>query len=331
MLIPRRVSRSVAARLAAGVLPSLLAVGLVVGLIYYGELGREAPHTVVMLAAALTLLSIAVSWANASYFAERLARLARVTEQASGIRGPTDEFDRIEQAVGTLGSALTAAEAERSRLYEASTTRLREQATMLAGAVSDSLSQLDQVRLPLQILLESPFGELNDNQEELLRDARTAADGIDMALRRLGQVADIDRDAVQTQLEAVQVNDIVRSVLPLARAAAERQGGRAETTLEPGLPRVVADRTRLAEALALFVTDAATAVGSERPLSIATSRDGGAALIRITPAAPDRGAVRSSNLVLATRLLEAQGGTVASRDGILELRVGQQAGSFMRS
>lgn len=64
---------------------------------------------------------------------------------------------------------------------------------MLPGAVADSLSQLDQVRLPLQILLESPFGELNDDQEELLRDARAAADGIDAALRRVGRMADIVR------------------------------------------------------------------------------------------------------------------------------------------
>jgi hypothetical protein len=55
------------------------------------------------------------------------------------------------------------------------------------------------VRLPLQILLESPFGELNENQEELLRDARAAADAIDAALRKLGHVADIDRNAFPVQ------------------------------------------------------------------------------------------------------------------------------------
>src|SRR5262249_41807161 len=149
-----------------------------------------------------------------------------------GVRGPTDEFDRIEQAVGTLGSALTAAEAERARTDALASARLKEEATMLAGVVHDTISQLDEVRLPLQILLESPFGELNENQEELLRDARSAADTIDLALRRLAQVADVDRDALPVQRELVQVNDIVRSVVPLARAATERRGGRIETSLE---------------------------------------------------------------------------------------------------
>jgi hypothetical protein len=93
--VHRRVSRSVAWRLAAGVLPAVLAVGLVIGLFYYGEAGRAAPRVILLAATALTAISIIVAWVNATYFAERLARLARATEQASGVGGPTDEFDRI--------------------------------------------------------------------------------------------------------------------------------------------------------------------------------------------------------------------------------------------
>jgi K+-sensing histidine kinase KdpD len=344
-LMSRRVSRSIGWRLAVGVLPAILAVGLAIGLFYYGEVGRSAPRLILVVAAALSVLSIIIAWANAAYFGERLARLARATDQASGVGGPTDEFDRIEHAVGTLGSALSAAEAERERTDALATARLREQATMLAGAVSDSLAQLDQVRLPLQILLESPFGELNDNQEELLRDARAAADAIDGALRRLGVVADIDRDAFPVQHELVQINDVVRSVLPLARAAAERRGARMESSLEPGLPRVMTDRARLAEALALFVAEAASESGPARPLTIATGRDGMRAVIRIAPTRPrtklgapdgeadsarvaagmrdeNRSQTHAAGRVLADRLIEAVGGRVNWADGTLELCVG---------
>jgi len=325
-LIRRTVSRSVAWRLAAGVLPSVLAVGLVIGLFYYGKAGRAAPRVILVVAAALTGVSIMVAWRNATYFADRLARLARATERASGVRGPTDEFDRIEHAVGTLGSALTAAETERARTDAMAAARLQEQGTMLAAVVSDAIAQLDEVRLPLQILLESPFGELNENQEELLRDARAAADAIDVALRRLGQVADVDRDALSVQRELVQVNDVVRSVLPLARAAAERHGARTETALEPGLPRVVADRTRLAEALALFAADAAEDAGPEHPLRISTARDGSRAIIRMAPAsarARDRASgTGSPALILASRLISAQGGDVTVDPTGLVLRIG---------
>lgn len=217
---------------------------------------------------------------------------------------------------------------------------------MLGAVVSDARAQLDQVRLPLQILLESKFGDLNENQEELLRDARAAADAIDVALRRLGQVADIDRDALPIQRELVQVNDVVRSVLPVARAAAERRGARTETALEPGLPRVVADRARLAEALALFLADSAAQSNPSTSLCISTARAGSSAVIRIAPvsssamarasltvpddvSAKDGGPVSAdaAPLILASRLISVQGGEVAIDGGALTLRVGDRRAS----
>jgi signal transduction histidine kinase len=320
----RRLSRSVAWRLAAGVAPSVLAVGLLIGLFYYGRPQLAIPRILLGAAAALTIVSVLVAWRNATYFADRLSRLSRATARLPD-SGRTDEFDRIERVVGNLGSALSAAEAERVRTDAAAAARLREQGTMLAGVATDTIGQLDQVRLPLQILLESPFGELNENQEELLRDARAAADAIDVALRRLAQVADVDRDALPVQHELVQVNDVVRSVLPLARAAAERNGARTETTLEPGLPRAIADRARLAEALALLVTDAAGDSGPDRSLSIVTERDGSRAIIRIAPASERARTQPQSapSIILAARLIAAQGGEVAIDGDALRLRIGR--------
>jgi hypothetical protein len=60
-----RVSRSVAWRLAAEVLPSVLAVATVVGLFYYGEAGRAAPHLILVVAAALTVVSLVMAWVSA--------------------------------------------------------------------------------------------------------------------------------------------------------------------------------------------------------------------------------------------------------------------------
>ena len=146
------------------------------------------------------------------------------------------------------------------------------------------------------------------------------------------------------QRELVQVNDVVRSVVPLARAAAERRGARTETALEPGLPRVLADRARLAEALSLFVTDAAEKAGPDRALSISTARDSTRAIIRISPVtenakasttiaaavtpttgddrAPPATQTAVAPLALAARLIGVQGGDVATDDQHLVIRIG---------
>ncbi|MHB8837828.1 MAG: hypothetical protein ACYC7F_02625, partial [Gemmatimonadaceae bacterium] len=194
-----------------------------------------------------------------------------------------------------------------------------EQSTLLAALVRDTLSRLDDVRLPLHILLEAKFGELNPNQEERLRDARGASDEMDAALRRMGQVADADRDAMPVQREAVQVNDVVRAILPLIRASAERCGARVELSLEPGLPRVPADRARLAEALTLLGTACASASDGTRPVSVSTRRDGRDGVIVLSPAPPEGDGIGAA---LAERLVLAQGGAIIRETDRIEVRVG---------
>jgi signal transduction histidine kinase len=331
--IRRHTSIPVGRRLFFGLLPALLAVLVTAGLAYYGEYGRVVPGLILAIAAVLSVASLVVTWINTRYLSARINRLTGSMPESEAERhGESDEFDRIERVVDHLGSALSASEAERARLNAAAEARLRDEATMLAAVAHDSIGQLDEVRLPLHILLETRFGDLNENQEELLRDARNAADAMGTALRRLAQVADADRGALAVQRELVQVNDVVRAVLPLARAAAERHGARVDVTLEPGLPRVRADRARLAEALTLFASEAADTTGTEKPMVVTTTRQPGAGVeITIGPnvvadakvaatdsspaAAPDAAAEAGrqnrppGGVILARRLIAIQGGT----------------------
>ena len=314
----RRISLSVAWRLIAGLLPTILAAALVVGLFYYGQAGRTAPRVLLLPAALLTALSLLITGANVRYFANRIARLTAVTRAGGDGHPKADEFDRIEEAVGSLGAALSSAAGERARVEAHAAEQRRDEATMLAATTADALSQLDGVRLPLQILLEAPFGALNDNQEELLRDARTAADAMETALRRLSEVADADRGALNVQREPVQANDVVRSILPLARAAAERRGARIEISLDPTLPRIAADRARLAEALALLVGEVAASASERVPLSVSTARDAGGVAIRVGPAPAAAVTGGGTTWILAQRLIAAQGGELtAGNDGCL--------------
>lgn len=351
--VRRRVSLTVGSRLFFGLLPAFLAVLLTMGLAYYGEYGRAVPGIIVLSAAVLAVTSLVVTWINTRYLSARIVRLTgSMPQSAAGVeRKEADEFDRIERVVDHFGSALSVSEAERARLETIAETRLREEATMIAVVVRDAMAQLDEVRLPLHILLETRFGDLNENQEELLRDARTGADAMNAALRRLAQVVDADCGALPVQRELVQVNDVVRAVLPLARAAAERRQARVDTSLEPGLPRVLADRARLAEALTLLTGEAAAATGPERPLTLTTARDRRSVSITIAPGtdaevpagaladpgmkseAPmspiDRGNAGPPHvdaLILARRLIAAQGGSTEDTPAGVIVRLGAGQG-----
>ncbi len=95
----------------------------------------------------------------------------------------------------------------------------------------------------------------------------------------------------------------------------------------------MADRARLAEALALLASEAAELVEANRPLVVETVRDGAGAIIRIAPIPSSLGTTPASSTpgrsqsgavtsILAERLVTAQQGTLAAKNGVLELRIG---------
>lgn len=321
----RIIGLSIGQRLLLGLAPALLAVALVLGLAYYGEIGRQAPAFVVTAAALLAAGSLVVTWSNTRYLAQRIRRLAGTAQPTPALRGARadaqhdDELGRIEAVVDRLGAALAASEEARRDAIAVGEARLREQATVLGATVRDTLGRLDDVRLPLHILIDAPFGELNENQEELLVTARAAADAMDGALRRLMLVTDADRDALPVLLERASLNDVLRGVIPMLRAIAERRGARVEPDLDPTLPRVSADRTRLAEAIALLGTVAARSADADHALRISTTRLGGSVAVRLAPV--DESQLETPSLVLATRLMAAQGGSVARVADAFELRI----------
>lgn len=302
----RRTSLRVGQRLFLALVPSLLAVVLVVALSYYGQIDRQAPLTLVWAAAALTVVSLFVTWRNTRYLAARIERLAGMAGFAGDPRaaGPLDDFDRIERTVDRLGIALSASEAERARTAADTEAKLAEQGTLLAAVSAAAVQRLDEARLPLHILLDTQFGELTPNQEELLADARDAAEQAVEALRRLRALADVDRGAIELRREWVSVDEVVRAVLPAVEAQARRRGAPVRTTFEPALPRTVGDRTRLTAAFALLFGDAAADLAPGTELLVATGSDGTGVWISVAPVP------RGVDAVLARRLLEVQGARI---------------------
>ncbi len=307
----RRVRLAVGQRLLLGLAPALLAVVVVLALAYYGELGRQAPEYVVAGAAVLALTSLVLTWRNTRYVVGRLRRLGRLDEDAlaDDVSTPLDDLDRIEHEVVRLNDALQQATAQAEHEREQAAARGIEQATLLAATLRGVTVQLQEIRLPLHILLDARFGVLNENQEELLVAARAGADAIDAAIRRLEIVADADRGALAARLEPVSLNDVVRAVLPMVRASADRRGARVAPELEPALPRAWADRAALAEAVALLATLAAEALGSGASLHLTTSHSASHCTLRMTPFPSDASAATLG--VVAHRMLQAQGVALA--------------------
>lgn len=318
---------TVGQRLYLMVLPGLLGVGLAGALAYWGEYNRQAPEVFVVLAGVVAVISAGAAWYNARYIGRRLDQLAharggselsRLLSPLIGAHGP-DELDTIEGSVAALGARVTTLAQERDDARAATDAERVRLATLLAAAARASRAALDEARLPLHILADAPFGELNDNQLELLADSRSAAERGDRALARLEDAGALLAGHEQPRAERVSLTELLRSIEPQLRAAAVRAGATMSLDIEPALPRVVGDRERVREALLALMLDAIGTTNTDRPLHVTATIVGGYPAITIAPAGP----ARSLEAQVALLALPPLGADSVRDGGVLRIAFGQ--------
>jgi signal transduction histidine kinase len=319
-------------RLFLAVVPAILGLFAVAALAYWGQIDRSAPPWLVIVAAVAALLSLAVAWQNTRYVARRIERLAGAKDIASagtlspltvvrnaalpGAGSSPDEIDSIEGVVDRLSGAVAVAETSRREREAAATGRVQEYAALLAEATSAVARQLDEVRLPLHILLENHFGQLNENQEEMLAGARAAAEGAGVELARLREIAELDRGALSFRRDRVRIGGLLQALKPQLVADGERADVKVTIDCLPGLPPVAGDRVRLQEALDLLLRHLVRHAlpGSEVTIS-ATRHKGEVAIEVVHGPAP----MLDANVALAQRIILAHGGRIEDQDGRMKI------------
>lgn len=296
----------VSQRLFLGVIPSLVGLFTVASLAYWGQYAHTAPQLVVWSTAVATVVSLAVAWWNTRYVAHRVERLAsRAGDQRA------DELDVIEQRVESLGEEASAAKADAARAAEDAGRRTKEYAALLAEAATAASKQLAEARLSLHVLQDNRFGDLNDNQEEMIGAAREATEAAEVELNRLREIADIDRGALALRRDLVKPGEMIRSLLPVLNAQAAKQSVRIMSELEPALPRVVGDRGRLQDALGLILKDAVRYAIPGTTISIHATSEPQTVTIIVNHSSPHS---YTGDVALADRLIQAQGGSVTHRE-----------------
>jgi signal transduction histidine kinase len=323
-------------RLYLTVAPAILGVFLMAGLAYWGEYARKAPGIVLVGGAIAVLTSLALTWLNARYIARRIERLAAGTSASrmsaalapadpgtlalTGTDAPADEIEEIERAVGRLSSDLQfveATRADRERLFE---QRARDYARLLASVADGAARELEAVRLPLHILLENHFGELNENQEEMLGAARSAAEAADADMVSLAQIAELDLGTRPLRQDRVKPSELIDAIRPMLIAAAESVGATLELDIAPLLPAMTGDRALLQDALVTLLRGVIDGASRESRIGIHADQEGSVVRLTISGGVDAPVSVRRA---AAARVLQAHGGSVEHRaDGLkIELPV----------
>ena len=285
-------------RLFLAVIPAVLGVFTVVALAYFGQYAHAAPLVLIVIAIIAAVASLVVAWRNTRYVTQRIEQLAGEARRNHGAHA--DELDDIEHGVR---EAREFAE-QRSATY----VRLLSEVLRVVPA------RLQESQLPLHILLESPFGELNDNQEELLGAAQSAVEAADLEVRRLRKLLDLEQGAITFVIQPVGIAELLRAPLAIAAARADKRGVGHDWSVPTTLPRVRVDLSHMQEALTSALSRAIdqTPDGDRVALKASESPDGARVQLTIS-----HGALSSDAAIerlLAQRTIELQGGAMHDDD-----------------
>lgn len=181
------------------------------------------------------------------------------------------------QHTGWMSTALDVS-AQRSVEELSRQQQERLQATARLATVGEMASLLShELNQPLAAIASYATGSLNLMNDEQQADSaetrgllRQAAQRIAEQAERAGRVIKSVHDFVRRReqaREAIRVDELIDSVLPLARLQARKSGTRIEVDLPTPVPRVVCDRTMLEQVLLNLTRNGIQAMETTTPLA----------------------------------------------------------------
>lgn len=300
-------------RLVLAVTPAVVGLLIIAGLASAGR-ARAAPDVILWIAVAAALATIVVAWASTRSVAARIERLAAaLASQRRGAPLPNDgdgalradELDVIEARMQGLATAVAAARDDGTRRERMAGERANEYATLIDDITGLMGTRIEEAQLPLHILLSSPFGALNENQEEMLSAAQSAVDSADVELRRLRKLVELDRGALTPVIQPIGLGELLRPALAIAQSRAVSASVQLHLDISDRAPRVLADATLAQEALTTVLGTAIASTPAAGDVTVsAGERDDGRVAIEITHAKASE--PHSLEVRLARRLLGAQ-------------------------
>ena len=318
-------------RLYLTVIPAVLGVVTVAGLAYWGQYAHAIPELLLGIAALATIGTLILTWVNVRYVVQRIERLAgppTAGGATGGLRGLAnaiasvhgdgkhDELDTISHVVDRLSSAVARAEttaAEREKTFE---QRARDYARMLATVSDNAMQRLNDVRLPLHILLENHFGDLNENQEEMLAAARVAAEATDADFVALRHLAELELGLRPQRRDRIFPADLLQSLMPTLNANAEKADVVLQTDLEELIPAIWADQSQLQDALATMLGAAVATANANTTTQLKLNKSTEGARVVLSGSLNWNPTIRTA---LAARTIEACGGSVQIASGSITI------------
>jgi len=279
-------------------------------------------------------------------------RIMRAVQDAVTMQRPVAAEDEAALVPVKIGGA--------EQSYRLRTTPMRDEEGRLIGAVTvlediTAIREVDRLKtdfisvasgklreplhtlqLALHAVVSGYTGELNDQQMEMLADARQAAEQLEEIMNDLLELAEIESGTRHISTERMRPSDLARAAIERYQPTAECKHVKLENQVWPDLPWVMADRHAIKSVFDNLLSNAIRHTGRDGIIKIEAGERGDRVYFSVRDTGegiPEeslpnlfsrfvqikgRPGGTGLGLALVKRLVEAQGGQIS-----VESRVGE--------
>ena len=162
----------------------------------------------------------------------------------------------------------------------------RHKSEFLASMSHELRTPLNAVIGFSQVLLERMFGELNDRQDEYLRDILGAGQHLLELLNDVLDLSKVEAGRMELNWSTFAVREAIDYSLSMVRERAQQRSIRIDCDITPGVDQLFADRLRITQVIVNLVTNAVkfTPVGGR--IRVAAAADGTEVAISVSDSGP---------------------------------------------
>jgi signal transduction histidine kinase len=205
---------------------------------------------------------------------------ARLREIASGdFSGRVEVPNRDE--LGTLAANLNRMNDELGRLYQQLEAASRHKSEFLANMSHELRTPLNAIIGFSEVLIEKMFGELNDKQDEYLRDIYASGRHLLSLINDILDLSKIEAGRMELELSKFDLPSALENALTLVRERASRHGLTLRLDVDGRLDDLVADERKVKQILLNLLSNAVKFTPEGGRIVVAATLGDGAAEITV--------------------------------------------------
>ena len=208
-------------------------------------------------------------------------------------RNQVDPFDERELTLLTAFAAHAAVAIRNAHLVRALEQRSVELEVASRHKSEFLASMSHELRTPLnavigfsEVLLERMFGDLNERQEEYLKDILGSGRHLLELLNDILDLSKVEAGAMELERSSFQVSDAVDYSLSMVRERAARHGVRLSSTADRDVGRVYADELRFKQVLLNLLSNAVKFTPEGGSVTVSAVREGTELVVEVTDTGP---------------------------------------------